>query len=165
MTDHRNPFEGVTDFFSELARMRSVGLLRGGEHGVEHAERTHASAWVPTTDILAAGDDLVIRVELAGVDPDDVDIRLTHGLLTVSGTRSPGTSDEGADFYIRERFYGEFRRVITLPEGTTADQITAAFDDGMVEITVRDSVTPVDSTPIALAYKSRGARSRKVRGV
>ena len=90
MTDHRNPFEGVTDFFSELARMRSIGIHGGADHGVEAAERTHASAWVPATDILAQGDDLVIRVELAGVDPDDVDLSFSHGVLTVSGTRRPG---------------------------------------------------------------------------
>ena len=76
MTDRRNPFEGVTDFFSELARMRSIGVHGGSEHGVEASERTHASAWVPATDILAQGDDLVIRVELAGVDPEDVDLQL-----------------------------------------------------------------------------------------
>ena len=35
MPDRRNPFEGVTDFFSELARMRSIGVRGGGEHGVE----------------------------------------------------------------------------------------------------------------------------------
>ena len=58
---HRNPFEGVTDFFSELARMRSIGLRGGPEHTGEAVERTHASAWVPTTDILARGADLLIR--------------------------------------------------------------------------------------------------------
>jgi HSP20 family protein len=162
--DRRNPFEGVTDFFSELARMRSLGLRGGGEHGVEAAERTHASAWVPATDILALGDDLVIRVELAGVDPEDVDLRFTHGVLTVSGNRSPGPGDQKAQFYIRERFYGEFRRVITLPEGTEADQITAEFDDGLVQITVTDGVSPADSTKISLADKSAGKTSRKVTG-
>lgn len=162
MPDRRNPFEGVTDFFSELARMRSIGLHGGGERGVEPTERTHASAWVPTTDILARGDDLVIRVELSGVDPEDVDLRFTHGVLTVSGTRSPGTSDDTADFLIRERFYGEFRRVITLPDGTDADQITAEFDDGLVEITVSNGVSPSDSTKISLADKSEGVTSRRV---
>jgi HSP20 family protein len=162
--DRRNPFEGVTDFFSEMARMRSLGVHGGGEHGGENAERTHASAWVPTTDILALGQDLVIRVELAGVDPEDVDLRFTHGVLTVSGSRRPGESDEEAEFYIRERYYGEFRRVITLPEGTTADDITAEFDDGLVEITVTDGVSPADSTRISLADKSEEATSRPVQG-
>jgi HSP20 family protein len=161
--DRRNPFEGVTDFFSELARMRSLGV-RGGEHGVEAAERTHASAWVPATDILAIGDNLVIRIELAGVDPEEVDLRFSHGVLTVSGTRSAGPDDQEAQFYIRERFYGEFRRVITLPDGTEPDQITAEFDDGLVQITVLDGVSPADSTKISLADKSEGKTSRKVVG-
>jgi len=165
MTERRNPFEGVTDFFSELARMRSIGLHGGGDHASgEASERTHASAWVPATDILAQGDDLVIRVELAGVDPDDVDLSFSHGVLTVSGTRRPGPSDGSADFLIRERFYGEFRRVITLPEGTDADQISAEFDDGLVEITVSNGVSPADSTKIALADRSEGRTSRTVTG-
>lgn len=159
-----NPFEGVTDFFSELARMRSIGLHggAGGEQGSQSSERTHASAWVPATDILAQDDDLVIRIELAGVDPDDVDLSFSHGVLTVSGTRRAGDDDQSAEFLIRERFYGTFRRVITLPEGTEADQINAEFDDGLVEITVSNGVSPADSTKIALADKSGGATSRRV---
>jgi HSP20 family protein len=164
VTERRNPFEGVTDFFSELARMRSIGLHGAGDRGAEASERTHASAWVPATDILAQGDDLVIRIELAGVDPDDVDLSFSHGVLTVSGTRRPGELDDSADFLIRERFYGEFRRVITLPEGTQADQIAAEFDDGLVEVTVRDGVRPADSTKIALANRSEGRTSRTLTG-
>ena len=159
----RNPFDGVTDFFTELGRMRSLGVHGSGEHGMEAAERTHASAWVPTTDILAHGDDLVIRVELAGVDPGDVDLRFTHGVLTVSGTRTPDYGDaDQVDFYVRERYYGEFRRVITLPEGTDSSQIDAEFDDGLVVITVRGAVTDDEGTRISLADKSGGATTRKV---
>jgi HSP20 family protein len=159
----RNPFEGVTDFFSELGRMRSLGVRGTGEHAVEHTERTHASAWVPATDIFARGQDLVIRVELAGVDPDDVDLRFNHGVLTVSGTRRSelDESDEQVEFYIRERFYGEFRRVITLPDGTDASQISAEFDDGLVEILVQDGVSSQDSTRIAVADKSKGVTRRR----
>jgi len=163
MTDERrNPFEGVTDFFSERARMREIGIHGGAERGVEAAERTHASAWVPATDILALGEDLVIRIELAGVDPEDVDLSFSHGVLTVSGVRRAGPDDDPAGFLIRERFYGAFRRVITLPEGTEADQIAAEFDDGLVEIRVRNGVGPADSTKIALADRSAGRTSRTV---
>ena len=115
----RNPFEGVTDLFTELSRMRDVGT-HGREPAHEDRQRTHASAWVPTTDIFAQGDGLVIRVELAGVDPADIDLRFANGVLTVSGDRSPEFGDDADEptFYVRERFYGEFRRSITLPEGT-----------------------------------------------
>jgi HSP20 family protein len=54
--------------------------------------------------------------------------------------------------------------VITLPEGTAADQITAEFDDGLVQITVREGVTPADSTRISLADRSDGKTSRVVSG-
>ena len=159
----RNPFEGVTDFFSELSRMRSLGVRGSVEPGAEQTERTHASAWVPATDIFARGGDLVIRVELAGVDPQEVDLRFTHGVLTVSGTRASGfAEDEEVEFYIRERFYGAFRRVITLPEGTKASQITAKVDDGLVEITVRNGVSSPDSTRIPLADRSKGPTSRRI---
>ncbi len=159
----RNPFDGVTDLFSELARIRSLGLRGTEAPGVEAAERTHASAWVPTTDILARGNDLVIKVELAGVDPDDIDLRFAHGALTVSGTRDSGDAEvDGTEFYVRERFYGEFRRVFNLPEGTEPSQIAAEFDDGLVEITVRDALVRDDSTKISLTDKSSGATSRRI---
>jgi HSP20 family protein len=160
--DRHNPFEGVTDVLSELGRIRTVGVRGGGEHSAENTERTHASAWVPATDILALGEDLVIRLELAGVEPEGVDLRFSHGVLTVSGTRRAGETDDAAQFYVRERFYGEFRRVIALPEGTEAGQIAAEFGDGLLEVTVRGGVHPADSTKIAVSDKSRTATSRPV---
>lgn len=62
-------FAGVTDLISEATRIRSLGI-----HGIESVDpqierRTRASAWAPTTDILAIGDDLVIRIELPGSTP------------------------------------------------------------------------------------------------
>jgi HSP20 family protein len=159
----RNPFDGVTDLFHELSRMRSLGVRGTEGPGVEPAERTHASAWVPTTDILARGDDLVIKVELPGVDPEDVDLRFTHGALTVSGTRGSGEEErDDTVFYVRERFCGEFRRVISLPEGTDPSQIVAEFDDGLVEITVRNALVRDESTKISLQDRSSGATSRSV---
>jgi HSP20 family protein len=164
MPDHvsRNPFEGVTDYFSELSRIRQTGT-HGRDAGPEDRQRTHASAWVPATDILVQGEDLVIRVEVAGVRPEDVNLSFAHGVLTVSGNRRAdvqGDSDEV--FYVRERFYGEFRRVVTLPEGTRPDQINAVFDDGLVEITVKDGASSTSTSRIELRSKSQGATSRSL---
>ena len=131
-----NPFDGVTDLFSELTRMREVGT-HGRTQPREEQPRTHASAWVPPTDIVAQGGDLLIRVELAGVAPEDVNLSYSHGILTVSGRRLTGLDDDDpTNFYVRERFYGEFRRSFTLPEGTAANSISAEFADGLVEVRV-----------------------------
>lgn len=166
MTDSdapRNPFEGITDFFSELSRMRELGT-HGREHRHEERQRTHASAWVPATDIFAEGADLVIRVELAGVSPDDVELTFSHGLLTVAGNRKPELRKEAETvFYVRERFYGEFRRAFTLPEGTDERQISAEFYDGLVEITVRDGARHSDVTRIEVRNRSGKPTTRSLR--
>lgn len=129
-----NIFEGVTDYFTELTRMRSLGI-----HGAPEAERTHASAWVPVTDIFARGDDLVVRVELSGVDPEDVALSFSRGVLTISGTRGRELPED-IEFLVHERYYGEFRRLITLPKDTRTEQISSVLDRGLLVITVRGAL-------------------------
>ena len=79
----RNPFRGFLDMASEMNRMRNIGTY-GQETGQEDRERTHATAWVPTVDVFAKGQDLVIRMELAGVAPQDIDVSFHENTLTVS---------------------------------------------------------------------------------
>ena len=154
-----HPFGGVSDLFSELSRMRDVGT-RGREHPAEDRQRTHASAWVPATDIAAQGEDLLIRVELAGVAPDEVHLAFAHGVLTVSGNRSTEPAHAPSEFYVRERFYGEFRRSFTLPEGTDASQISAEFADGLVEIRVRGGAAETAGTRIEIKDRSSEPTTR-----
>lgn len=130
-----NPFRGFVDVMSEMNRMRELGRS-GCETGHEDRERTQASAWVPNADVFAMGEDLVIRVELAGVDRDDVEITLHENTLTISGERE-NDLDDGVSFYVHERFYGAFRRSMTLPAGLDEGRISAYSDNGMLEITVR----------------------------
>ena len=158
----RNPFEGVTDYFSELNRMRHTGA-HGREEAMQDRQRTHASAWVPATDIYVRGEDLVINVELAGVSPEDVNLSFANGDLTISGNRRPGVDTESdSSFYVRERFYGEFRRAIRLPDGTEPNQIAAVFDNGLVEITVRGGGSHPGTSRIELQQRSRGATTRSL---
>lgn len=156
----QHPFGGVTDLFSELSRLRDVGT-HGQANLHEERQRTHASAWVPTTDIVAQGADLLIRVELAGVDPEEVRLAFSHGILTVSGSRRTEL-DDSASFYVRERFYGEFRRSFTLPEGTEPHQIGAEFNDGLVEIVVRGGASESSGTQIAIQNKSGAPVTRSL---
>ncbi len=157
----RNPFEGVTDFFSELKRMRQIGT-HGYESANEDRDRTRANAWVPATDIFVRNGDLVIRIEVAGLRPEDVDITFSQGVLTVSGQRRTELGTGGDDsFYIRERFHGDFRRAISLPPECDDDRITAEFFNGLVEITVRGGV-PGELRRIALSDRSTPSESRSL---
>ena len=134
----RNPFHGLVDSISEWNRMRELGSGRiGPETGYEERRRTHATAWVPSTDVFAKGGNLVIRVSLSGVNPEDVEITLSNDVLTVSGERRSELEDEEETFYVRERYYGAFRRTWTLPAGVNENDISADFENGLLEITVR----------------------------
>jgi HSP20 family protein len=127
----RNPFRGLVDTMSEMARMREYA--EGG--GREDQRRTHATAWVPTTDIFSKGEDLVVRCELSGVGREDVEISLSGGVLTIHGERKG--EPEASEYYARERYYGRFRRSMSLPEGINGGDISADFEDGLLEITVK----------------------------
>jgi HSP20 family protein len=151
----RNPFEGVTDFFSELGRMRQVGAYGHEPSGHEGRQRTYATAWVPATDIFTRGPDLGIRIELAGVHPEDVSITFSQGTLIVSGERNTALATDGEDsFYIRERFYGAFRRAITLPAPTREDQISAEFENGLVELMIAGAAAAAEPTRIQLKTRT-----------
>ena len=134
-----NPFHGLVDSISEWNRMRELGSGRiGPETRHEVRRRTQAVAWVPSTDVFAKGGNLVIRVSLSGVYPEDVEITLSDVVLTVSGERRSELEDaEEETFYVRERYYGAFRRSWTLPAGVSEDDISADFENGLLEITVR----------------------------
>jgi HSP20 family protein len=124
--------------------MRELGSGRiGSETGHETRPRTHATAWAPSTDVLAKGGDLVIRVSLSGVYPEDVEIALSSDVLTVSGQRRSELEDEEGTFYVRERYYGVFRRSWTLPAGISEDDVSADFANGLLEITVRGGAAAV----------------------
>ena len=141
--ERRNPFHGVVDAISEWNRMRELGSGRiGPETGHEARRRTHATAWVPSTDIFARGEDLVIRVSLSGVYPEDVEITFSNGVLTVSGERRSELDEGEVTFYVRERYYGALRRSVTLPAGVDEDDISADFENGLMEITVRGAAAP-----------------------
>jgi HSP20 family protein len=146
-----NPFQGFLDTVSEWNRMRELGMGKTGyETRQEDRQRTHATAWVPTTDIFARGQDLVIRVSLSGVYPEDVEITLSNSVLTVSGERRSELDEGEVSFYVRERYYGAFRRSMTLPAGVDESDISADFENGLLEITVRGGASAAEPRRIEI---------------
>ena len=80
---------------------------------------------------------VVIRAELPGIDPDqDVDVTVADGVLHVTATREERSEEERPDGYRSEFHYGRLERHIRLPEGAKADDITAGYADGILEVRV-----------------------------
>jgi HSP20 family protein len=72
----------------------------------------------------------------AGLDPKGLDISIQQNLLSVSGSRKVPV-DESAEYYRQERYDGDFRRVISLPDDVDPDRVEAKYKDGVLQITVQ----------------------------
>lgn len=77
-----------------------------------------------------------VYVFAAGLDPKGLDLSIQQNLLTISGSRKVPLN-EAADYYRRERFDGDFRRVVTLPEDADPNRVNAKYHDGVLHIRVQ----------------------------
>ena len=77
-----------------------------------------------------------IEVDLPGVKKDDISIDISDGILTISGERSHKEEVKEEDYYKLESSYGKFQRSFTLPDGVDAENISAASDNGVLEVVV-----------------------------
>lgn len=75
-----------------------------------------------------------VRIELPGMDKEDVDVSLSDGMLTVRGEKKEEEEEKGKDFYRRERHFGSFRRTIPIPGEVDETKIDASFKKGVLSI-------------------------------
>jgi HSP20 family protein len=150
--DEKNRFRGLFDMAAELNRMREH--VRHPDAPVEHAH--HGIAWIPLTDIFVRGDDVVIRSELAGLSANDIDISFSGGTLTIWGERTGAPDEEASVFYVRERRFGTCRRTIDLPEGVDKADISALFEDGLLEITVTGAAAAHEPERVEITTAGEG---------
>jgi HSP20 family protein len=105
---------------------------------------------------------LIIRADLPGVDPKDVEITATGDQLTIRGKREQQREEKGRDFIHREVAYGSFERTIKLPSGVNPDEIKASYNNGVLELMVPlPEQSHTRKVPIQLAEGSRGSSAAK----
>ncbi len=92
--------------------------------------------WYPAMDLVEGEEHFVLRVDLPGLSEDDVKIEVEKDTLVVSGERKETHEQRREGFYRLERSMGAFSRSLTLPEGIDADQVSASFDRGVLEVRI-----------------------------
>ena len=90
----------------------------------------------PSVESFIEGENLVVRADLPGIDPKNVEVTVTGNILTLKGSREQKREEKGRHFIHQELSYGSFERSLTLPEGVKADAIKAAYKDGVLELTM-----------------------------
>ena len=91
-------------------------------------------AWAPSMDIFEKGDSFILRLEMPGVKPEEVDISMTGDTLTIKGERKPPEDINEDEWQASEICYGPFARSITFPMMVDANKIEANFDNGILEV-------------------------------
>jgi len=141
-------FSSFDDDFASPGRVSSGQTGRGlsslgGQQGARGI-----SQWNPQIEMRQRDNELVISADLPGLKPDDVNIEVDDGILTISGERRQQSEDRQEGVYRSERSYGAFSRSIALPDGVDEDQVRAQFEHGVLEVTV----------PLPQQQKQRGRR-------
>jgi HSP20 family molecular chaperone IbpA len=92
--------------------------------------------FIPTADVYARNGSLVIKVDLPGVDPKDVHVKVYEGGLTVTGERKADKEVKEEGYYRKETTYGFFERHMSVPKGIKESEIKAEFNNGVLEISM-----------------------------
>ncbi|HWX22716.1 MAG TPA: Hsp20/alpha crystallin family protein [Candidatus Binatia bacterium] len=120
---------------------RSAGAMREGS-------RAH---WVPNTDVYVTDNGLVIKVELAGMRSENLEITAEGNRLRISGNRPDGCRAAKCSFLVMEINYGPFESVLEVPPGYELSQAKAAYLNGFLRIDVPVTTRPPKSTKVPIA--------------
>lgn len=149
--DFSNIFRSFDNLFASALRDFENGafpgsrqLTSGNDEGDRSDWLTPRSGWTgrqsdfPALDCYTEDGHLVIRAEVPGVDPSDVEVSVEEGRLHISGTKrhTRDKRDDDDRLFVTESYYGRFDRVVPLPEGVDTDEIKARHEDGVIEIRI-----------------------------
>jgi HSP20 family protein len=124
---------GVFDEFRRLENQMDQ-LFRGSSWPAEI--RSMQRGTFPPLNIGATPERVDVYVFAACLDPKSLDLSIQQNLLSIAGSRKVEV-DENADYYRRERFNGDFRRVISLPDDLDPERVDAKYRDGVLQITIQ----------------------------
>ena len=125
-----NPIRDFSVLQNQMNRLfeDAMGTWLGESNG------TGNTNWVPLADIYENDNDLIAKVELPGVDPNRVDVRVENNVLTIRGERPFDQKVAQENYHRLERSFGTFSRSFALPTTIDADKIHAEYRDGILNL-------------------------------
>lgn len=114
--------------------------------------------WAPSVDISESQDELVVRAEVPGMDPSDIDITISGDRLIISGEKQEQREEQDEHFYHCERRFGAFERSIELPSTANSEKVSADHSNGVLTIHVPKHET---AKPKRVQIESKSGDKRK----
>jgi len=130
-----HPFKDIEKVRSEMDRLVDTFLFGVPQRGDFWEE----IEWLPAVDVAETKNEIVVNVEIPGMDPKEFDISLKGGTLTIKGEKKQEKVEGEENYHLVERRYGTFTRSILLPQEVESDRISAAYKNGVLTVTVPKS--------------------------
>ena len=124
------PFGELSSFRGEMDRLQDKLF------GERPFVRAFTEEWSPTVDISETKDKLLIKAELPGLEAKDVNVSISGDLLIIKGEKEKEEEEKDEHYHCIERCYGSFQRSFRLPVNVQGDKVEAAFDKGVLKITL-----------------------------
>lgn len=118
-------FPLFSSFQDEVDMMLNSFFERGTSFGM---------GWSPDVDIVETDDNIIVKAEIPGIDPKDIDISIMGDTLTLKGEKKEEKKESGKCYHRIERSYGSFTRTIDLPSAVMTDKVKAKDHNGVLEI-------------------------------
>jgi HSP20 family protein len=123
------PFRGGSTLQDQITRLFNDAFERTGEE-------SNLTTWAPAVDINENEQALVVRADLPGIDPKDLDIRVENNILTIRGERKFEKKTDEANYLRVERAYGSFSRSFSLANTVNPEGIKADYQNGVLTLTI-----------------------------
>ena len=129
------PFKDIEKVRSEMDRFMDTFLFGVPQRG----EFWEEAEWLPAVDMAETKNEVVVNVEIPGMDPKEFDISLSEGTLTIKGEKKRERVEGEENYHLVERRYGAFTRSILLPQEVESDKIRASYKEGILKIALPKS--------------------------
>lgn len=136
----RSPFSMMSALLDDIDRLaRGIGLDEASSSHAQGSARSRGSTspiWALPVDVSEREGQLLIVAEAPGMDKDSISVDIDADRVVISGERIEQHDTPQGSLYVSERRYGHFSRTIGLPPGARADEATASFANGILEIKI-----------------------------
>jgi HSP20 family protein len=133
------PFRELAPFDFEHMRREMDRLWDSFFEGGARRRTEGAREWFPSLDVAETKNDVVVKAEVPGMDPKDIDISLSNGVLTIKGKKKQEREEKEENYHLLERSYGSFTRSVQLPGEVQSDKISASYRNGVLKVTLPKS--------------------------
>ncbi len=97
-------------------------------------EKWESIEWIPAIDVSETNDAVIVKIDVPGVKPEDMEISLVDNVLVIKGEKKKEEEEKKENYYRMERYYGSFMRSIQLPCEVDENKIEASYKDGVLKV-------------------------------